>query len=64
MLSESSTRLDQVVEFSSALQEIEPTEGSDDSLLDLSVDAFIVDDLEILIGAGLLDSGKHGVLRS
>src|SRR3972149_6931750 len=63
MLSESSTGLEQGVEFSGALEEIEPSERGDDSLLDLAVEAFVVDDLKILIATVLCDSGEPGVRR-
>ena len=60
MIEEPGTGVYQRIEPAARLQDLEPSERSNDVLSDLSIDAFGVNDLQVLIFSGLFDAHKHG----
>lgn len=58
------TRGEQGVELSGLPQLIEPSECGQHLLPDVALDAHVVNDLQVFVPPGLLDSGKHRVAPS
>jgi hypothetical protein len=59
---EACARGEQGIELSGALQVVEATEGGEDALANTAVLAGVLDDLQVVPGAGLFDAEEHGDL--
>jgi hypothetical protein len=59
LLSEPGTRCNQGVDPAAVLQHVEPTQGGDHPLPHPPLDALVLDKLQVLVLAGLLDPHKH-----
>ena len=59
MLGEAGTGGQQGVDLSGALQDVEPAQGGDDALADAAVTALVVDDLQVVVSAAVLEAYEH-----
>ena len=62
VLGESGTGTEHGVELPGFTQPIESPERRDHPLLDATINAFVVNDLQILVAFGLFDAREHGIV--
>ena len=63
VITQAGQRFEQLVKLPGFLEHIESAEGGDDTLAHLAVDAFVVNNLDVLIIPRLLDACEHRELR-
>ena len=63
LVAETGARTDQGVDLAVLSENIQPAERGDHALLDPSIDAFVLDDLKILILPGTFGADEHRQLR-
>ena len=62
VLGEPGTGTQHGIELPAFTQPIESPERRDDPLLDAITDAFVVNDLQVLVPSGLFDASEHGIV--
>ena len=62
VLGEPGTGTEHGIELSAFPQPIEPPQRRDDPLLDMTINAFVVNDLQVLVPSGLFNAREHGMV--